>query len=332
MNERSMDRREFLKRAAGAAAAVGGLASGGLNAATSPFPAIYDAKSLPTRIFGKTGVAVPRIGVGLGSRWCAVEDPEKAQAVLLSALDHGFYYWDTASSYRNKDISSEERIGRVLETRRKEVFLATKCEARTYDETLKEFEGSLKRLRTSYIDVYQIHLLQSPTDVEIVASERGALKALRRLKEEKAARFIGFTGHLSAEAMTAAARDHDFDSMLIALNHYAERKGDLEKEAIPAAAAKNLGIAVIKVIRPRETVAGITADELIRYALSLELVHAAMLGMDNLEVVRKNAELLRAFVPLPRSEMARIGTILAPFFAGRRLPWMDPSYRDGHYA
>ncbi|MEI8190667.1 MAG: aldo/keto reductase [candidate division NC10 bacterium] len=250
MSERSMDRREFLKRASCAAAAVGSLASVPLGGAPSLSASAYDAKGLPTRIFGKTGVAVPRIGVGLGSRWCAVEDPEKAQAILLSVLDHGFYYWDTASSYRNKDISSEERIGRVLETRRKNVFLATKCEARTYDETLKEFEGSLKRLRTNYIDLYQIHLLQSPADVEVIASERGALKALRRLKEEKAARFIGFTGHLSAEAMTAAARDYDFDAMLIALNHYAERKGDREKEAIPAAAEKKLGISVIKVIRP----------------------------------------------------------------------------------
>jgi uncharacterized protein len=332
MSERAMDRREFFKRAAGAAAAVGGLASSSIGGSLrSSFPG-YDAKGLPTRIFGKTGVPVPRIGVGLGSRFCAVEDPDQARSILNAALDRGFYYWDSASTYRNKDIFSEERIGRVLETRRREVFLATKCEARTYDETLQEIEGSLKRLRTDFIDLYQVHLLQSTADVEGIVSEKGALKALRRLKEEKTVRFIGFTGHLSAEAMTAAARGGEFDSMLIALNHYAERIGDLEKEAVPAAAAMNLGISVIKVIRPRETIAGITAGELIRYALSLKDVHAAMLGMDSLEVVEKNAALLRAFEPLPPAEMARIGTTLAPFFAGCRLPWMDPSYRDGSYA
>ena len=89
---------------------------------------------------------------------------------------------------------------------------------------------------------------------------------------------------------------------------------------------------MIKVIRPRETVAAVTADELIRYALSLGEVHSAMLGMDSLEVVEKNAALLRAFEPLPAAEMARIGSTLAPFFAGRNLPWMDPAYRDGFYA
>ena len=89
---------------------------------------------------------------------------------------------------------------------------------------------------------------------------------------------------------------------------------------------------VIKVIRPRETVAGITPAELIRYALSLPQVHAAVIGTDSLDVVRRNAELLRAFTPLSASETDRIREVLSPFFAGRNLPWMDPSYRDGHHA
>ena len=72
----------------------------------------FDAKGLPTAVLGKTGAAVPRIGIGLGSRFCAVTDEDKARAILEACLDRGFYYWDTAYSYRNKDIVSEERIGR----------------------------------------------------------------------------------------------------------------------------------------------------------------------------------------------------------------------------
>ncbi len=331
MSGKSMDRRQFLKTAAGAAAVAGGLAATASGTAAAAAAPAYDAKGLPTRIFGKTGVAVPRLGVGLGSRFCGVEDPEKARAILLAALDHGFYYWDTASSYRNKEIVSEERIGRVLPAHRKKIFLASKFLSRTHDETLREFEVSLKRLKTDYIDLGQVHLMQSPADVAAAASKHGALKALRRLKDEKAVRFIGFTGHLSAGAMTAAARSGDYDTMLIALNHYAERKGDMEKEAIPAAAEKGLGIAVIKVIRPRETVPGLTPTELLRYALSLPSVHAAVIGTDSLDVVRRNAELLRTFTPLAASEADRIRDVLSPFFAGRNLPWMDPAYRDGHH-
>ena len=90
--------------------------------------------------------------------------------------------------------------------------------------------------------------------------------------------------------MAEAARRHDFDTMLIALNHYEERKGDFEGGAIPAAAARGMGIMIIKSIRPRETVPGpLAAEELIRYALSLPHVHAAVVGTDSVEVVQKNA-------------------------------------------
>ncbi len=328
MRDRSMDRREFLKRSLGAAAAVSAAASASASTAGPAASIPYDAKSLPTAVLGKTGVAVPRLGVGLGSRFCAVADEDKAQAILGAALDHGFYYWDTASTYRNGAVFSEERIGRVLAGRRREVFLATKCEARTYDAVLSEFEESLKRLRTDYVDIYQIHLLQSLLDVEAIGLADGALKALRKLKEGKAVRFIGFTGHLSAEAMAEAARRYDFDTMLIALNHYAERKGDMEKDAVPAAADKGLGISVIKVLRPRETTAGFAPAELIRYALSLPHVHSAMIGTDSLDVIRKNAALLKSFVPLGPAETAALSVRLAPFFAGENLPWMDPHYKD----
>jgi uncharacterized protein len=258
-----------------------------------------------------------------------VEDLDKALAILNSALDHGFFYWDTAYSYRNKDIISEERLGMVLKDRRKEVFLATKAEARTYDGAMKEFEESLKRLKTDHLDIYQIHLVESITDLDAIGAPDGVLKAMRKLKDEKATRFIGFTGHLSAEAMAAAARRYDFDTMLIALNHYRPNPGDMEKMAVPAAVEKKMGIMLIKAIRPRETVKEIAAEDLIRYALSLPLVHSVVIGMDSVEVVRENAALMKNFKPLTPEEMKKLTVTLEPFMAGTHLPWMQPGYADG---
>ncbi|HDT13399.1 MAG TPA: aldo/keto reductase, partial [Candidatus Aminicenantes bacterium] len=289
----------------------------------------YDPKGLPTATLGKTGAAVPRIGIGLGSRFCAVTDEDEALGILEAALDHGFYYWDTAYSYRNKAIVSEERIGRVLERRRKEVFLATKFEDRSYDGVMRELEESLKRLRTDHIDLYQAHLIQSMADLDTMGLPGGALDALRRIKDEKIARFVGFSGHLDAAVMAEAARRHDFDTMLIALNHYQERRGDFEGGAIPAAASRGLGVMIIKAVRPRETVEGLAAGDLIRYALTLPLVHAAVVGTDSVEVVRSNVALLRDFQPLTPEEMGRLTVKLEPFFAGGALPWMKPGYRDG---
>jgi len=327
MNRPRIPRREFLKAcvAAGAAAKSGSVRN---LFGSGPNPTL-DSKGLPTTTLGKTGVLVPRIGVGLGSRFCAVEDRDKALAILESALDHGFYYWDTAYSYRNKDIISEERLGLVLKSRRKEVFLATKFESRTYDGVMRELEESLKRLQTDHLDLYQAHLIQSPADLDILGAPGGALKALHKIRDEKVTRFIGFSGHAHAEAMAEAARRHDFDTMLIALNHYEERVGDLEGGAIPAAAARNMGIMIIKAIRPRETVKDIAAEDLLRYALSLPHVHSAVVGADSVEVVKKNAALLRNFQPLTPAEMKKLTVKLAPFFAGSHLPWMQPGYRDG---
>jgi hypothetical protein len=345
MSRTRIRRREFLKTVVAAAAAGAtvpslrgtvpfgekrtgkkGIAPGGDSPNTGP---AYDAKGLPTAILGKTGVAVPRIGTGLGSRFCAVESEDAAQAILHAALDHGFYYWDTAYNYTNKSIVSEERLGRVLETRRKEVFLATKFEERTYDGVMRQLEESLKRLRTDHLDLYQVHLVASMADLDTLGLRGGALEALRKIKDQKIARFIGFSGHADAAAMAEAARRHDFDTMLIALNHYEERRGDLERGAIPAAAAKKMGVMIIKAIRPRETVEGLAPADLIRYALTLPLVHSAVVGTDSLEVVRKNAALLRDFRPLSPAEMTKLSVKLEPFFAGNHMPWMRPGYRDG---
>ena len=327
MSRSPIPRRDFLKSVVAAAAAAKTATARRLFGAAAG-PAL-DAKGLPTVTLGKTGAVVPRIGLGLGSRFCAVESEDRATEILNAALDHGFYYWDTAYNYVNKSIISEERLGRVLETRRKEVFLATKFEERTYDGVMKQLETSLKRLRTDRLDLYQMHAVDSLADLAAAAAKGGALDALRKLRDEKVTRFIGFTGHLDAAAMAEAARRHDFDTMLIALNHYEERKGDFEGGAIPAAADRGLGVMIIKSIRPRETVKDLAAADLLRYALSLPRVHAAVVGTDSVEVVRKNAALLKGFKPLSPEEMKALAVRLEPFYAGRRLPWMQEGYCDG---
>jgi predicted aldo/keto reductase-like oxidoreductase len=325
MSREHIRRRDFLKTMA--AAAVGTTVSCKTSGPAARAP--FDAKGLPTATLGKTGAVVPRIGIGLGSRFCAVTDEDEALAILEAALDQGFYYWDTAYSYRNKSIVSEERIGRVLERRRNEVFLATKLEDRSYDGVMRELDESLKRLRTDHIDLYQVHLIQSMADLDTLGLPGGALEALRKIKDEKIARFIGFSGHLDAAVMAEAARRHDFDTMLIALNHYEERRGDFEGGAIPAAASRGMGVMIIKAVRPRETVESLAASDLIRYALTLPHIHSAVVGTDSVDVVRKNAALLRDFKPLTPEEMGRLTVKLEPFFAGAALPWMRPGYKDG---
>ena len=252
-------------------------------------------------------------------------------AILNAALDHGFYYWDTATSYRNKDILSEERLGLVLQDRRKEVFLATKTDDRTYDGAMRQFETSTKRLQ------YRPPRPLPGPSRPFARRRHGDRRRKRRPQSPPQAprrrRSPVHRNHRprSAEAMAEAARRYDFDTMFIALNHYADHTGDMEKRAIPVAAAKGMGVMLIKVIRPRETVKDILPETLIRYGLSLEGVHAAVIGTDSVDVVLKNAALLKEFKPLDPAEMARVRADLGPFFASRDIPWMRPGYRDGDF-
>lgn len=328
MDVRQISRRELLRGtvAATTAAAMGSCLT--LDGRDSR----YDAKGLPTRELGRTGVRVPLIGLGNGSRFCIVKDEDQALEILTYALDHGLYYWDTAHDYRDEYVISEERLGKILKYRRKEVFLATKVGAREPDEAKRHIEESLTRLQTDHLDILQVHSVGSVEDLDEI-EKGGMLDVVRQMREQGVARYIGFTGHSSAEAMALAAKRYDFDTMLIALNHYREEDWeegqDFENEAVPVAAARGLGVMLIKAIRPRETVEGVKPADLIRYALSLKHVDAAVIAHSNLRVLKENIELIRDFKPLDAHKMDEMRVALSPFYRHEGLEWMRPPYRDG---
>jgi len=328
-DDHTIDRRRFIGTCLATAA---GLSALGCERRGTDQQVRYDAKGLPTRVLGKTGIAVPLLVIGGGSRFCAVRDPDESAAILELALENGLYYWDTAHNYAYDGVVSEERYGLVLADHRDEVFLSTKVEDRTYDGAMRLVEESLRRLQTDHLDLLQIHDVQSLEDVAAIGAEGGVLHALQQLKEQGVTRFIGYTGHSSAEALAEMATRHEFDTMLCALNHYEGGREDREGGAIPRAASRDMGVLVMKVIRPREATEDVAVPELVRYALSLEHVTAAVIGTDSREVVRQNIELIRDFEPLSASEMARIAGTLRPVFASGRLAWMRPGYRDGSLA
>jgi len=319
-------RREFIRTTAAAAAAAAVLPTVNCQGFSSPF----DAKGLPTIILGKTGVRVPRMAIGLGSRWMGEPDDDKALEILENALNSGLYYWDTAANYGNDRISSEERIGKILNTVRKKVFLVTKVGEREADKAKESIERSLKRLNTDYIDLLHVHSIESPEDAESLGATGKVLEVLHKYRDEGIAKHIGFTGHASAEGMKKAAELYDFEAMMIALNHNVpEGTEKFEEYAVPFAANKGLGVIAMKVIRPRETVEGLDPHDLIKYALSLKQFSVVNIGTDKMEVLKENLELLKNFQPLPESRMEEIRISMTPFWNHENLTWMKPGYRDG---
>ena len=336
-----MERRDFLKTTVGA-----GLALAGTNFLVSGTPsknsAGYDPKGLPTVLFGSTGVRIPRIVMGLGSRFCHMDVAEEAYEMLNYALDNGLYYFDTAHTYDNtlalprgkskptELVISEVRAGEVVKKRRNEIFLSTKVEAREPAEAMKQIELSLKRLQTDRLDMLKIHGVENMDDVNKMSQKGQLIDILLRMKEEKVTRFIGFSCHADPEAAKEITKRAPFDSMIIAMNHWANNP-NRQGIAIPAAKEKKMGVLLMKSVRPRETVAGLQATDLIKYALSLDGPDALVLGMDSLDVLKSNLDILRNFQKLPQERMQELAYQLAPFYRHENLPWMQPGYRDGHW-
>lgn len=245
-------------------------------------------------------------------------------------MNNGLYYWDTAANYGNDRISSEERVGKLLSKRRNEVFLTTKVHERNGDEARASIERSLKRLQTDHINLLHVHGIESVEDAELIGQKGKVLEAMRDFRDQGIVKHIGFTGHKSAAGMKRAAELYDFEVMMIALNHMApERDQPFEEHAVPFAAGKGMGVIAMKVVRPRETVEGLDAEKLIRYALSSEYFSLANIGTDSMEVLHANLELIRNFKPLDKSEMEEVKIALRPFFKHKNVPWMHPSYIDG---
>ncbi|MFP4620699.1 MAG: aldo/keto reductase [Bacteroidales bacterium] len=320
----NISRRKFIKSTAFAAAAVGIMPQMAWKTDSS-FE--YDPKGLPTRTFGKTGVKIPMITYGTGSRFMK-EDTDKGLELLEYALNRGLYYWDTAASYKKVSEYSEERLGKLLKTHRKKVFLATKVQERDAEGAKRTIERSFERLQTDYIDLYQIH---SISGMEDAGNLDGVYQVLKDYKQQGAIRFIGFTGHTTAKAMKHVAENYDLDTMLIALNHMQENQ-NFEERAMPAAASKNMGILGMKVIRPRESIRTLKATDLIKYALSLDHVTAANIAMDSKQVIDTNIEIIKNFEKLPESRMNELQAQLRPFFNHQDVEWMKPGYVDGYMA
>lgn len=322
MKNKEITRRKFIQT-------TGAVTAGAILApAAACTTSAYDAKNVPTVFLGKTGVRIPRLVMGLGSRFMAV-DEETGLEILETGLNNGLYHWDTAASYGSQKEWSEERIGKILKDVRERVFLSSKVGERNADDAKRTLETSLKRLQTDYIDLYQIHSVTNEEEVRQFGEKNGVLPVLKKFQEEGVIRHIGFTGHTSASAMKLAAELYDFDTMLIALNHQESGKQPFEEQPVPYAAQKGMGVLAMKVIRPRETVAGLDPEDLIKYALSLENVTATVIGTDSLDVMKKNLAILQSFKPLSKERMKELRAELDPFYRSNHLPWMQAGYRDG---
>ncbi len=190
------------------------------------------------RNLGSSGLRVSVAGLGcnnFGSRL----DVGATRRVVHRALDQGVTLFDTADGYGNRG-GSESQLGEVLGARRHDVVLATKFgwemddvdvkrgAARGYDMTA--VEDSLRRLRTDYIDLYQLHKPDPRTPVE------ETLRALDDLVRQGKVRYIGCSNFAAWQLADAAwiARTQHLTPFVSVQNEYSLLVRDIEAELVPA--------------------------------------------------------------------------------------------------
>src|SRR5271156_4482134 len=174
-------------------------------------------------------------------------DAEAARAVVNAALDEGITLFDTADIYGGRG-ASEEMLGKALGNRRKEMILATKFGmpfgkgpylhggSRRY--VFASVEGSLKRLGTDYIDLYQIHQADPETPQE------ETLEALTDLVRAGKVRYIGHSNYAAWQLVEAAwvSDKRSLASYVSAQNEYSLVERSVERELVPACRQFGVGI------------------------------------------------------------------------------------------
>ncbi|MCW2621619.1 MAG: aldo/keto reductase [Frankiales bacterium] len=201
------------------------------------------------RRLGRSGLVVSTVGLGTNNFGLKLDDAQ-SKAVVDAAFDHGITLFDTSDSYGR----SEERLGAALEGRRDDVIIATKFGSDTSRRgqsngvdwgargsrryIRKAVVASLRRLRTDWIDLYQLHFPDPLTPIE------ETLSALTDLVREGKIRYLGssnLSGWQTAEAEWQS-RTLGYERFISAQNEYSWLKRGIEADLVPALQTYDVGL------------------------------------------------------------------------------------------
>lgn len=195
---------------------------------------------LPKRPYSQTGIELSIIG--LGGIVIAGAEQKHANEVVAKAIEKGVNYFDVAPTYGDAEL----KLGPALEPYRKDAFLACKTTQRKREGAQAELKRSLERLRTDYLDLYQLHALNDlQKDADAVFARGGAMETFIEAKKAGVVRHLGFSAHTVEAALTAMDR-YDFDSVLFPINFACYYSGDLGRQVIEKAKATKTAVLALK--------------------------------------------------------------------------------------
>ncbi len=270
-----------------------------------------DKTAIPKRPLGNTGAEVTIFGLGGEGILRTFEQEEEAVPLIHRAVDLGITYFETARAYSG----SESYYGIALGERRKEIFLASKSHERTSDGALKHLETTLKNLRTPSLDLWMIHDVRTPKDLDQVFGVNGAIKAFESARKNGLTRFIGISGHRNPAILSRALDLFPFDVVLMPVNPAEPFYWSFFEDALPKAQKKGLGILGMKTLSrgvATKIFSAESAEAFIRYALSRP-ISAAVIGCDTTEQLETNVRIARSFEPMSQKDQNMLLAKVKPY-------------------
>ncbi len=262
---------------------------------------------LPLRRLGKTGEKVTMLGVG-GAHIGRSND-KTAQEILENALAGGVRFFDNAESYNSGE--AEKKFGRYLVPNYRDIsFIMTKSTARNGKLALQHLEDSLRRMKTDYVDLWQIHAITSPRDVDN-RIENGVLKAALEAKKSGKARFIGFTGHTDFRAHQRMLEKTDLlETCQMPMNCFDPNYKSFINNVLPELVQRDLGVLAMKTLsnggffggrrhfsggnNPKLVPKVLTVKEALYFVWSLP-VSVLITGPDDAEMMQEKINLAQSF-------------------------------------
>jgi len=197
---------------------------------------------MPRREVGRTGMKASIItfpGLSL-----ARNEQEAGTAKLHDALKRGVNYFDVAPAYGDAEI----KMGIGLQgVDRDDYLLACKTKMRDKEGASEELERSLERLKTDHFDVYQLHCLQKPEEVDEALAPGGAMETILAAKKEGKVRHIGFSAHTTKAAL-AAMKAFRFDTVMFPITFVEYFLMGFGKPVVELAAKQGAAVLAMKML------------------------------------------------------------------------------------
>ena len=260
------------------------------------------AALMPSATLGRTGLKVSRLIVG--GYHMAVQGEEMAVRIIHRAIDLGVNLFDSANLYHRG--LSDEIYGRALAGGlRQKVMLMTKCEDYSRDGSMKMLETQLKRMKTDYLDLWQVHQVSELAEAERVLGPNGSLETFVKAKKEGKVRHIGFTGHRDPQVhLKLLHGTTEWETVQMPINLIDPHYLSFIVNVLPEARKKGLGVIAMKSNAMgaigRNNVARI--EDCLRFTLSQD-IDVLVSGVETVEQLEANVRTASTMAKLSKAEI-----------------------------